>query len=344
MKTLLAGLTVAMLGATTALAASFPTPTLYPSFTSRAGRYVTIDPPGSIQSSAVAVNASGVVAGNYLDLKGREHGFIRDTSGNIVKIDAPDAGSKGTHVTDLNANGEVSGKYSAHNTLHGFARSADGTYTEFDIPNSTETSASRINDAGTITGNFTGTDNKRYGFLRTSDGTITTFDASDCTTPRSINNKGVVAGTTCPTQGFLRTASGKITGFEAPGAFITQVTGLNESRAVCGYFLDNQQILHGYIRHPNGSFAIVDSPHAGTQPGQDGTSIDGINNAGEAIGLSMNNAAKDHAFIRSPGGRVTEFGLPHATLTRPESINDSGAIAGYYFAADESEHAFLRMP
>ena len=91
-------------------------------------------------------------------------------------------------VSALNQEGEVDGAYlDASGALHGFARAANGTITEFNVKGAGTgsgqgTSASSINDLGAITANYIDSNGVNHGFLRQRSGAITTFNVPDAGT------------------------------------------------------------------------------------------------------------------------------------------------------------------
>ena len=87
----------------------------------------------------IAINASGVITGYYVDSAGTNHGFIY-TGGNYTSFDVPGAAatghsglSSGTVPVSIDAHGDIVGSYTDSNQIkHGFVRSASGTITTFD--------------------------------------------------------------------------------------------------------------------------------------------------------------------------------------------------------------------
>jgi hypothetical protein len=51
-----------------------------------------------------------------------------------------------------------------------------------------------------------------------------------------------------------------------------------------------------------------------------------------------------HGFVRDRDGKITTFDPPGSTYTMPTSINDAGAITGWYVDASSVTHGFLRSP
>ena len=184
------------------------------------GTFTTFDPTGSGAQIEIVVpfqiNASGAVAGTYLDTNGVYHGFLRDPNGSITILDAPGGGTaaeEGTDLLGINASGTIAGGISVGTvngvvgTTHSLVLATDGTYTIFDPPQSGAHSslAEAINDSGAVVGIYRDANLVRHGYLLRPDGTFVSFDdpqasqlpLSDMsvgTIPRSINANGVVAG------------------------------------------------------------------------------------------------------------------------------------------------------
>jgi uncharacterized membrane protein len=162
------------------------------------------------------INASGAVAGTFIDTSGVYHGFLREPSGSITILDAPGAGTvadQGTDLLDMNASGTIVGGISIGDvngvagTTHSLVLAADGTYTIFDPPQSGAHSslAEAINDSGEVVGIYRDASLVRHGYLRQPDGTVISFDDPEAaqlplsatnqgTVPRRINANGAVVG------------------------------------------------------------------------------------------------------------------------------------------------------
>ena len=166
--------------------------------TAQSGTIVTFDVPGAAWTGGASINASGTIAGSYYDVGGGFRGFLRNSDGSIILIDAPGAGQgvgQGTYVIG-------------------------------------------INDAGTIFGYYTPASNlsSYLSFVRDSAGNFTTFALSGATTTEALafNNAGQTGGCalqavgclyTNPGRGFVRDAKGNMISFVPPGAFAVEVRG-----------------------------------------------------------------------------------------------------------------------
>ena len=96
-----------------------------------------------------------------------------------------------------------------------------------------------INSGGTIAGFFSDSIGLVHGFLRTPDGVITVFDAPDAGT-QSV-------------PGFVPTPLGVL------GGQGTYATSINKAGAITGLYVDIANVLHGFLRAPDGSFTEFDA-------------------------------------------------------------------------------------
>jgi hypothetical protein len=136
-------------------------------------KITSFDPPGSISTKAVSINAKGTITGYYQLANMSVHGFVRRAGGTIVSFDPPE--STGTIVTAINNAGAITGSYTANGRTFGFVRRAWGKIESFDVPGSTGTFPTSINDDGAITGSY-GDNSGGHGFVRSPEGMITSFD------------------------------------------------------------------------------------------------------------------------------------------------------------------------
>ena len=211
-------------------------------------------------------------------------------------------------------------------------QSADTRIITFDVPDAGNTPGS----VGCANGFFTGC----YG-----------------TTPMANNNFGVIVGMYITNNGvyygFLRFPDGRVIKFSEPNADTTpgDLNGtypisLNSWGAVAGLYQKTDEVFHGFIREPNGSYIEVDAPDAGTAAFQ-GTYAVNINDRGEVAGFYLDSSNNSHGFIRSPQGEFTTVDDPNATagtmIALEQGLNSRGAVAGWYNTASTS-YGFIREP
>jgi hypothetical protein len=122
----------------------------------RSQTFTTIDPPGSLGTSAVSINPAGEIVGNYFDASFVTHGFLRTTDGTITSFDAPGAGVA-TFPVAITPQGLIVGWYfDANFGQHIFLRAKDGTFTSPEIPNPGAIFVGEVvaNSAGSTAGEF----------------------------------------------------------------------------------------------------------------------------------------------------------------------------------------------
>ena len=297
----------------------------------------------------------------------------------IITFGAPGAGTgsgQGTGCfayTDcsvlINNFGAITGYYlDAYNVFHGFLRSPEGTFTNFEAPGSDTnpndfngTLPNAISDAGVITGVYYDVNNVGHGFLRSPEGAFTTFDppGSLGTNPIALNLEGAVVGYYVNQNGviraFLRRPDGTIETWSGPGAQATGAYNINIFGTVVGHYRDNSSVNHGFVRGPQGKLTTFDVPGAGTASGQGtecpGCSV-GFNLFGAAAGLYIDGNNVVHGFLRSPVGEITTFDAPGESALYglgcyndcAVGLNDWGAITSSYLDANNVYHGFLRSP
>ncbi len=230
------------------------------------GNVLTFDAPGAISTAARGINATGTVAGAYLDAQAGEHGFLRSPQGTFTSFDVPTV-QHGTGVKSINGAGTVVGAYvDAQFDTHGYVRDPLGNFTIFDAPGHPyETVPMSINDSGVVAGFYGNLNQPFHGFVRDVLGNITTFDVAggvNGTMILSINGSRAVAGTFTDANfvkhGFVRDSYGTITTFDAPGArYGTVAQSVDNYGAVGGYFSDSNGVPHGFVRDEYGNFTVL---------------------------------------------------------------------------------------
>jgi hypothetical protein len=268
--------------------------------------YIEFTAPGSGTAFPLSINTDEAIAGYYFDVSGFNHGFVGTTGGTITTFDV--SGAFGTTADSINSAGVIAGHWSDVNAVnHGFVRSADGTITSFEAPNAGTnihqgTLPESINTAGVITGYCSC--KGQHAFVRSASGTITTFDApSASTSENNVYVQGTFALSTTEWSpyyvdssdgfhGFVRSASGTITTIDAPGAGTFPLTGyplgtkalsINDDRVIVGYYIDPNEVYHGFMVSASGSITTFNAPGAGTTKAT-GTFPTSINNNGVIVG------------------------------------------------------------
>ena len=174
---------------------------------------------------------------------------------------------------------------------------------------------------------------------------ITTFDypgSGNSTRPEKINDLGDIVGyyvdLSLVHRGFIRFRNGN---FSAPlvdpndTGGITEGWGINNSRVVCGYYVD------GTLGTDHGYFLMSRMFHNFDVPSSSFTLLLGLNNAGDFCGSDIPGSGVQSAFL-SVGGVITEFTLPRATASLAEQINSSNQVCGFFSDSSFVDHGYFR--
>ena len=112
---------------------------------------------------------------------------------------------------------------------------------------------------------------------------------------------------------FLRYRDGSFLTYEGPGAGTgagqgtgtSAGIGLNPEGALAGAIIDDNNVLHGYFRKPDGTFVVINAPGAGTGPGQ-GTDTDGVSASYFVSGLYADSSGVLHgSFVTLMAGSLS---------------------------------------
>ena len=289
--------------------------------------------------------------------------LAQPTIPSIIEFDAPGAGTlayQGTEPQDINAAGAITGFYVLPTgDANGFVRAPDGTFTTFAIPGAEITVPESINPIGAIAG-YSCYNAVCSGFSRTPAGDITTFVVPGGGTGEgqgtfvwNINPSGEIAGTYVDannvTHGFVRAPGGAINSFDAPGAgtgayqgtYMASYEGLNVEGQIAGWYVDANNVYHGYVRAPDGTITTFNAPGAGTGAYQ-GTLCYGVNPAGETPGVYYDATGALHGFLRYRSGTFVDVAVPGAASTNVQNISPLGAINGDWYDTNNASHGFVR--
>jgi probable HAF family extracellular repeat protein len=184
---------------------------------------------------------------------------------------------------DINNQGVITGWF-FDGRLHGFIkRNGNGNVVALDIPRSTLTEATGINDLDEIVGDFRGEDGLFHGFIyRYRNGSFASIDfpSGGDSAASGINNLGRIVGcySLC-SRGFLYDSHTlAFTPIDVPGALTTQLADINDLGQIVGIYSRDNATAHGFL-YDGGSFTFIDVPGAVI------TSIFGINNSGQISGF-----------------------------------------------------------
>ena len=160
------------------------------------------------------------------------------------------------------------------------------------------------------------------------------------TRPQKINDLGDIVGifvdTSLASRGFTRLSNGH---FSPPivdpndTSNFTEGRGINNSRLVCGDYLDSAGAFEGFFFSHN-TFTNYDIEPTFTI-------VLGVNNAGDFVGSVIPSSGIQSGFL-SIGGNVTEFTVPNATATLDYQLNTTNQSCGYYIGSDGLTHGYWR--
>jgi autotransporter passenger strand-loop-strand repeat protein len=269
--------------------------------------YSTLSDPAPFNfTSAHDINDAGEVVGTFYDYSSQAYEGYIYSGGSYTNVNTADE----VVLDGVNSSGWVVG-YSAHyDPATGFLGNDIGFMTSggfsFDVnfPNAVETHPLAINDQNQIVGDYVDNSNPQhqFGFLLTNfnrflqSGTFITIND-----PLAVNGQ--------------------------------QTTGINDAGEVVGYYIDGENVSHGYIYNQTTSaFTTVDDPFAKITNGpQAGTVITGINNDGEIYGFYYNVGGTPEGFIYQSGTYPNTVTDPAATGgTELLGVNDGGEVVGDY--------------
>lgn len=266
----------------------------------------------------------------------------QDRAGDPVFTEIHFPGSSFTTARDINAAGEIVGRYGgADNHTHGFLRSPDGDYTSIDVPGANLTAALGVNSRHEVVGacRFSGEPNgNRHGFLETSDG-FSTFDfpGATFTFPQGINARGDIVGHYIiggMTHGFLL-HEGRFTTIDVPGASLTMAWRINSEGQIVGGYTGADGDNHIYVRDDD-DFTTVGLPADPSVFLETG----GINSRGDIVGAYCDTkpctgASLDtHGFLLSRG-TFTTIDVPGFFGPIATSVNAREEITGAYCQDDQ---------
>jgi len=174
---------------------------------------------------------------------------------------------------------------------------------------------------------------------------VSTFDypgTGNQTRPQKINSTRDIAGlfvdTSAASFGFVRFGNGNFSPPIAdPNATsnFTEGRGINDSRLVCGDYLDSLGAFEGF-------FFLHNTYQNYVAPDSTTTILLGVNNAGDFCGSNIPSSTGIQGAFLSIGGVVTEFTVPTATATLAYQLNATNQSCGYYIDSAGVTHGLFR--
>jgi uncharacterized membrane protein len=219
-------------------------------FVLRRDDIMVIDYPGAAWTRVYGINAQGDIVGAY----GRPgetfplawHGFLRSRNGQLTDVHYPG------HLYELpqriTSTGIILGCYhdmDLMDSMHGFTRSPDGSFTGFSVPHSMHNGASP--DGSRIVGLY-----DTHAYL-INNGSFLSFDVPDSTLTFAydMNPQVQIVGHFRDRSGrfhaFFRDEDGEFTVLDFPGSSNTQARGINARGDFVGWYVDSNGRTHGFF-------------------------------------------------------------------------------------------------
>jgi len=282
----------------------------------------------------------------------------------FATIDYP--GERSTLALDINAVGQIVGRYIDAVGLHrGFLLSA-GVYTPIDVPGAVYTPTLGINATGDVVGECSLTDvggvKGVRGFLL-HNGTFSLIDFPGAAQTRAIgiNRNGDIVGYYTDQlqgkhHGFVL-SGGLFRSVDFPGAAYTDLWKINDHGQMAGrYRTSGNEKFHLFLLSGGNFIPLPDFPGAAQMaPTVPSANHSGLNGNGDLVtsycdstpvqnnNLNANMFSNLHGLLLS-GGVYTTIDFPDAKGTAAFGINDNGVVVGCYVSANGSLHGFMRSP
>lgn len=226
-----------------------------------AGVVTTLDYPGAAATVCQGINDSGQIVGLYFNSDQVAFGFLW-VNGTFTPVSNP--AYAGTYPLGIDDLGNIVGQgIDNAGVSHGFVLSK-GVYTNIDYPGAIFTQVEGTNlRGGSLTGAYAVSESSNLVGFTYINGQFAsvTYPSSTTTNLNDINNGGQVVGnipspsSSTNYQSFLLSGT-TFTPENFPGAISTVANGLNDLSQVVGWYLDANNIEHGFLSSP-GPFAYV---------------------------------------------------------------------------------------
>jgi len=243
---------------------------------------------GDIFAAIMPLNINGSAAmafginraGNVVGTDGNGNAFF--SADNKVQTFIPGGGSAAS-AFGINDNGNIVGQYTINGQTPGFflANHDSNRFVRIDAPSGPDVvNAQGVSPQGEIVGFYVGTDGQDHGFMtnifQAKNRQLTGTAIADPTIPPvagepgatfvfsqilSVNDNGIAVGyygdSTTSQHGFLYDLkTGQYTFLDDPaeafnnGVEVTQITGINDSGEIAGFYSDANGVFHGFFAWP----------------------------------------------------------------------------------------------
>jgi probable HAF family extracellular repeat protein len=253
-----------------------------------------------------------------------------------------------TQLLGINNSGVIAGYHGSGldpaNPNKGFTLTLPNNFTAQNFPNSTQTQVIGINDSGNTAGFYVDNNQKTFGFYQAG-GQFrqVSFPGTTFNQLLSYNNNSQAAGYWQDSAGnfhpYIFNRSTPLISILIPGAVSAQATNTNNLGAVSGFYIDAQQVNHGYL-YENGDLIRF------TYPGSTFTQALGVNDLGVVVGTYTDASGNNHGFLWSPTTGYRSIDDPNGIgTTVVNGINNAGTLVGFWGnTAAGISHGFVATP
>ncbi len=212
----------------------------------------------------------------------------------------------------------------------------------FDVenfPQSMMTQVIGINNTGYTDGFYVDSNSVTHGFYRDNGGSYHTVDFAGTAFNQLLGQNdyhqasgyySLSANNSTPDFPYVYDEVGGVFQVIAiPGAVGgAQATGINNSQEVCGFFIDVNNVNHGFLLN-FGVFLQLDYPNSTF------TQALGLNNRGEVVGDYMDASGMTHGFTYTVStGQYVSIDEPNGIgTTIVNGVNDAGTLVGFFGTA-----------
>jgi hypothetical protein len=253
-----------------------------------------------------------------------------------------------TQLLGINVSGEIAG-YHNFNDNKGFTYElSTKKFKTENFPGSTATQVIGIDGNGGTCGFYVDQANVTHGFLDDNNSFKTVdFPETPFNQLLGRNNLAQAAGYYSQTANgsgpfvpYIYDINGGV--FEVisiPGAVSAQATDINARQQVTGFFIDSNNVNHGWWLN-GGTLLQLD------YPGSTFTQATGENNFGLVVGTYQDSAGASHGFVYHVAtATYTSVDDPHGVgVTLVNGVNDKGQLAGFIMPSSSTASGFVATP
>jgi hypothetical protein len=254
------------------------------------------------ETDSYAINNKGVIAGDYVDSSGVQHGMIL-AGKKVTTADRADctttAASTSIQFYGINSAGVAAGWcLNTSNVQIGYTW-AKGKFTNINL-STTLTNVNGINDKGHIVGSYVDSSNVQHGFLMVGK---------------------------------------KVTNLDPPGVIsLATAWGINNKDVITLYGINSS---NAYVSFTTADKGKTYKPYHAPKEGPTGTAIHSINNKGDIVFTVFDSAGLRHGVLHH-AGKYYSFDDPKGVgQTRADGINDTLGIVGRYSATSTTNSGFF---